>query len=112
MKNHVFQFDFLNDDFSKLPQNLLEIVNNESKRKKLIIYINPPYAEGDNVRGIGRKDIHVSKIHSKYQTLMGKASSEMFAQFFTRIHQEIPNSVLAEFSTLKILQGSIPRFLD
>ena len=110
LKNHVFQFDFLNDDFSKLPQNLLEIVNNESKRKKLIIYINPPYAEGDNVRGIGRKDIHVSKIHSKYQTLMGKASSEMFAQFFTRIHQEIPNSVLAEFSTLKILQA--PNFSD
>ncbi|POS00617.1 hypothetical protein Q361_1432 [Flavobacterium croceum DSM 17960] len=110
LKNHVFQFDFLNDDFSKLPQNLLEIVNNESKRKKLIIYINPPYAEGDNVRGIGRKDIHVSKIHSKYQTLMGKASSEMFAQFFTRIHQEIPNSVLAEFSKLKILQA--PNFSD
>ena len=110
LKNHVFQFDFLNDDFSKLPQNLLEIVNNESKRKKLIIYINPPYAEGDNVRGIGRKDIHVSKIHSKYQTLMGKASSEMFAQFFTRIHQEIPNSVLAEFSKLKILQA--PNYSD
>lgn len=110
LKNHVFQFDFLNDDFTKLPQNLLEIINNESKRKKLIIYINPPYAEGDNVRGIGRKDIHVSKTHSKYQTLMGKASSEMFAQFFTRIHQEIPNSVLAEFSKLKILQA--PNFSD
>lgn len=105
LENHVFQFDFLNDDFSKLPQGLQDILNDENKRKKLIIYINPPYAEGDNVRGIGRKDVHVSKIHSKYQSLMGKASSEMFAQFFTRIYQEIPNSVLAEFSTLKILQA-------
>jgi len=110
LKNHVFQFDFLNDDFTKLPQSLQDIINDENKRKRLIIYINPPYAEGDNVRGIGRKDVHVSKIHSKYQTLMGKASSEMFAQFFTRIYQEIPNSVLAEFSTLKILQA--PNYSD
>jgi len=110
LKNHVFQFDFLNDDFTKLPQSLQDIINDENKRKRLIIYINPPYAEGDNVRGIGRKDVHVSKIHSKYQTLMGKASSEMFAQFFTRIYQEIPNSVLAEFSKLKILQA--PNYSD
>ena len=110
VKNHVFQFDFLNDEFSKLPQSLQDIINDENKRKKLVIYINPPYAEGDNVRGIGRKDVHVSKIHSKYQTLMGKASSEMFAQFFTRIYKEIPNSVLAEFSTLKILQA--PNYSD
>jgi hypothetical protein len=110
LENHVFQFDFLNDDFTKLPQSLQDIINDEKKRKKLIIYINPPYAEGDNVRGIGRKDVHVSKIHVKYQTLMGKASSEMFAQFFTRIYQEIPNCMLAEFSTLKILQA--PNYSD
>lgn len=110
LENHVFQFDFLNDDFSKLPQALQNIINDPDKRKKLVVYINPPYAEGDNVRGIGRKDVHVSKIHSKYQSLMGKASSEMFAQFFTRIYQEIPNSVLAEFSTLKILQA--PNYSD
>ena len=110
LQSHVFQFDFLNDDFSKLPQSLQDIINNPEKRKKLVIYINPPYAEGDNVRGIGRKDVHVSRIHSKYQKLMGKASSEMFAQFFTRIYMEIPNSVLAEFSKLKILQA--PNYSD
>ena len=110
LKNHVFQFDFLNDDFSKLPQSLQDIINDPEKRKKLVIYINPPYAEGDNVRGIGRKDVQISEIHNKYRTLMGKASGEMFAQFFTRIYQEIPNSVLAEFSTLKILQA--PNFSD
>ncbi len=110
LESHVFQFDFLNDDFSKLPQGLQDIINDPEKRKKLVIYINPPYAEGDNIKGIGRKDIQVSKIHSKYQKIMGKASSEMFAQFFTRIHQEIPNSILAEFSKLKVLQA--PNFSD
>ena len=116
LKNHVFQFDFLNDEFipqkegGKMPDSLYEIISDEKKRKKLVIYINPPYAEGDNVRGIGRKNVHVSRIHSKYQDIIGKASSEMFAQFFTRIYNEIPNCKLGEFSTLKILQA--PNFSD
>ncbi|MDD3125491.1 MAG: hypothetical protein PHV24_06680, partial [Candidatus Kapabacteria bacterium] len=42
LDSHVFQFDFLNDDFSKLPQPLQDIINDEEKRKKLVIYINPP----------------------------------------------------------------------
>lgn len=116
LKNHVFQFDFLNDEFipqkegGKIPDSLYEIISDEEKRKKLVIYINPPYAEGDNIRGIGRKNVHVSRIHSKYQDIIGKASSEMFAQFFTRIYNEIPNCKLGEFSKLKILQA--PNFSD
>ena len=116
LKNHVFQFDFLNDEFipqkegGKIPDSLYEIISDEEKRKKLVIYINPPYAEGDNIRGIGRKNVHVSRIHSKYQDIIGKASSEMFAQFFTRIYNEIPNCKLGELSTLKILQA--PNFSD
>lgn len=110
LKSHVFQFDFLNDDFSKLPDNLKEIINDDEKRKRLIIFINPPYAEGDNVRGLGRRNVHVSMIHNKYQNIMGRASSELFAQFFTRIYKEIPDCILAEFSTLKTLQA--PNFSD
>ena len=123
LQSHVFQFDFLNDEFfpsdggvpggrggSKLPQSLQDIINDDEKRKKLVIYINPPYAEGDNVKGIGRTNVHVSKTHDKYQNILGKASSELFAQFFIRIYHEIPNCVLAEFSTLKILQA--PNYKD
>ena len=109
LESHVFQFDFLNDDFTKLPQSLQDIINDEKKRKKLVIYINPPYVEGDNVRGIGRRGVHISKIHTKYQKELGKASGELFAQFFARIFFEIPGSWLAEFSKLKILQA--PNFV-
>jgi hypothetical protein len=105
LENHVFQFDFLNDDFSMLPDGLQNIINDEKKRKKLVIFINPPYAEGDNVRGIGRKNVQISKIHEKYQKVIGKSSGEIFAQFFIRIFCEISNAYLAEFSTLKILQA-------
>jgi len=52
LEDHVFQFDFLNDDFSKLPKVLLDIINNEKSRKKLLIYINPPYAEAGNKKTI------------------------------------------------------------
>lgn len=105
LESHVFQFDFLNDDFNKLPQGLQDIINDKEKRKKLVIYINPPYAEGDNLRGIGRRNVHVSRIHSKYQNELGKASGELFAQFFIWLYKEIPGCVLAEFSKLKHIQA-------
>lgn len=62
LQNHIFQFDFLNDNFfdepcakhrnkldstckdckeSKLPKTLQEILNDAKKREKLIIFINP-----------------------------------------------------------------------
>ena len=50
LADHVFQFDFLNDDFNdpKVPQSLQKILTDPQKRKKLVIYINPPYAEATN----------------------------------------------------------------
>lgn len=110
LDNHVFQFDFLNDDFTKLPQGLQDIINDEKKRKKLIIYINPPYAEADNRRGDGRTGVAVSQIHKKYSDLMGYTKREMYVQFLTRIYCEIPQVVLANFSKLKNLQA--PMFSD
>ena len=112
LDSHVFQFDFLNDDFSKLPQSLQDVINDEEKRKKLVIYINPPYAEATTattVTGTGKNKAKVAtenKIYQKYKTKIGKASNELFAQFFIRVYQEIPGATLAEFSTLKILQAS------
>jgi hypothetical protein len=110
LEDHVFQFDFLNDEFSKLPQPLQDIINDPEKRKKLVIYVNPPYAEGDARIGKGRKGVQLSRIHDKYQNDLKKASGELFAQFFARIYREIPGAILAEFSTLKILQA--PNFIN
>lgn len=112
LEKHVFQFDFLNDDFSKLPQPLQEIINDPEKRRKLVIYINPPYAEATTattVTGTGENKSKVATENAtylKYRSQIGKASNELFAQFFIRIYQEIPGATLAEFSKLKILQAS------
>lgn len=106
LKNHVFQFDFLNDEFTELPQSLQDIINDEEKRKKLVIYINPPYAEVSSKTEKGKVGVNQSKVHSKYRVILGTAGRELFAQFLIRIYCEINGSILAEFSTLKILQGS------
>ena len=116
LKNNVFQFDFLNDDFSKLPQSLQDIINDEEKRKKLVVYINPPYAEAGNTKqrtGTGENKANTSinnKTYDKYKGIIGKASNELFTLFLTRIYAEIPNSKIANFSTLKNLQSCIEVF--
>ncbi|MCX6184732.1 MAG: hypothetical protein NTX74_06780 [Flavobacterium sp.] len=116
LKNNVFQFDFLNDDFGKLPQSLQDIINHEDKRKKLVVYINPPYAEAaskDTLSGVNNNKTDVSvktKIYLKYFTNFGISGRELFAQFFMRISKEIDGCILAEFSKLKIIQS--PSFKD
>jgi len=98
----VFQFDFLNDKFTKLPAELQRIIAEEPE--KLIIYINPPYAEAASANRKGNKQgLKASKIQNKYMTTLGKPSNEIFAQFLFRIYKEIPRCKIAHFSKLKIL---------
>ncbi|HOT65083.1 MAG TPA: hypothetical protein PLV98_06620 [Dysgonamonadaceae bacterium] len=112
LHEHVFQFDFLNDDFSKLPLPLQNIINDPEKRKKLVVYINPPYAEATSaktVTGTGENKAKTStdnKTYLKYKSKIGKASNELFAQFLIRIYCEIPTCKIANFSTLKNLQST------
>ncbi|EDP6900900.1 hypothetical protein GRX23_01620 [Campylobacter upsaliensis] len=137
LPKHIFQFDFLNDEFfdticekhqkeglnfadekcekcqkSKVPKSLQEILKDEAKRKKLIIFINPPYAEatsGTTPAGTGKNKDGVAlgnATYERYKDSMGKASNELFAQFFFRIYKEIPHCHLAAFSKLKYINSS------
>ncbi len=108
LEKHVFQFDFLNDDFDKLPESLRAVIDDPEKRKHLIVYINPPYAEAGNTKGKEAK-IGVSnktRAHRDYTTGIGTyAKRELFVQFFMRVYRELSPGILAEFSKLKMLQG-------
>ena len=112
LENHVFQFDFLNDEFTKLPQGLQDIINDEEKRKKLIIYINPPYAEATSsktVTGTGENKGGVTtqfKINEYLNPKIGNATNEIFALFMANIYEKIPNCILGQFSKLKFVNGS------
>ncbi|GHV79360.1 hypothetical protein AGMMS49944_11510 [Spirochaetia bacterium] len=107
LDSHVFQFDFLNDSFDKLPEELKKIIDDPEKRKKLIVYINPPYAEAsstDAVTGEGHSKDGVSinnKAWNKYQRSVGSAIKELFVQFMARVYHEVSECKLAIFSKLK-----------
>lgn len=117
-EDHVFQFDFLNGDIvpqSKgglIPDDLYEIIQSPEKRKKLVVYINPPYGEATSaktVAGTGKNKSGVAtenKTYDKYKPLMRDASKEMFAQFIMRIYKEIPDCVLGVFCKLKLFVSS------
>ncbi|GAA7167126.1 hypothetical protein ID0405_13640 [Helicobacter pylori] len=114
LENQIFQFDFLNDDFKsdKMPKSLQEILKDKEKRKKLIIYINPPYAEAGNkakMSGTGKHKDLVARgnfICKKYKDDLNKANNELFAQFFMRIYKELNGCIMASFSKLKYLNSS------
>ncbi|EJP4818465.1 hypothetical protein NUC43_000696 [Campylobacter upsaliensis] len=135
LPKHIFQFDFLNDEFfdaicekhqkeglnfadekcekcqkSKVPKSLQEILKNDEKRKKLIIFINPPYAETatKRVNEKNRKNkvgVSFTETRLDYSNEIGIATKELFAQFMIRIYKEINGCILAQFSKLKIVQG-------
>lgn len=122
-ENHIFHFDFLNDEFfdkidekgnviveSKVPKKLQEILKDEKKRQKLVIYINPPYAEassGGTSAGVAenKKNVASSKIADEYGDKLGSASNELFTQFFMRIYCEIQGCILASFSKMKYVNS-------
>lgn len=121
--NHVFQLDFLNDPLtdytakdgtkvkSKVPRELQQILSDPEKCRRLVVYINPPYAEGDNRSGFGRSGVAADTYVAKtYGRTMGYGKRELYIQFLTRIYRELPGAVIADFSTLKNLQA--PKFAD
>jgi hypothetical protein len=85
-----------------LPDELYGIITDPAKRKRLIIYINPPYAE---IAG-NKVGVNLSAVHDKYAALLRGANRELFAQFLMRIYMEIPDAYITNFSTLKNLSGS------
>lgn len=118
---HQFQYDYLNDDISengeiyytltnKLPKELIDILQGKNK-KKLLILINPPYAEAtsaNTVNGSGSNKTGVAKTKASEYLMgsYGKARNELYAQFMARILKESPKgSCVALFSTPKFLNA-------
>ncbi|MDD6087741.1 MAG: hypothetical protein PUB69_00240 [Desulfovibrionaceae bacterium] len=118
LEENIFQFDFLNDSFEKCPKELQDIIADEEKRKRLIIYINPPYAEATSSKSIVNKETHHKKgvsgkssyVYTKYSDVLGRGVNELFVQFLIRIYKEIKGSIIAHFSTLKIVLSA--NFID
>lgn len=118
LEEHVFQFDFLNDDFKpksqsgKIPDSLFYIISDPEKRKKLVIYINPPYAEATTARtvtGTGENKAGVATQHKTniyLKAKIGNATNEIFALFMAQVVDKMNGCILAQFSKLKFIQGT------
>ncbi len=114
-----FQYDYLNDDITddgkidytltnKIPLGLHRAI---AEGKKILVLINPPYAEATNADNVsseshieGKTD--VSKTGTANHMLgYGYAKRELFVQFIARIAEELPTATLAMFSTLKYVNA-------
>ncbi len=117
-----FQYDYLNDDINefgqidygltnKMPQSLRQAIAdaNAGKQgaKKILVLINPPYAEAANSQGNeGKTDVAATKISLLMKSEdYGYAARELFVQFMARVAKEIPGATLAMFSTLKYVNA-------
>ncbi|MDD3017875.1 MAG: hypothetical protein PHE74_05760 [Comamonas sp.] len=116
-----FQYDYLNDDITddgkidysltnKVPQGLRDAM---AAGKKILVLINPPYAEATNFENIStglvgaenKSGVAKTKFAARAMADYGRASNELFMQFVARIAQEMPTATLAMFSTLKYVNA-------
>lgn len=112
-----FQYDYLNDDITddgkidytltnKVPESLRKAI---ADGKKILVLINPPYAESGSGIGKGstnKKEVEKTQVNNLMKIdSTGYASKELFVQFLVRIAKEIPTATLAMFSTLKYVNA-------
>jgi hypothetical protein len=122
-----FQYDYLNDDISddgqidyslsnKVPPALRKAI---AEGKKILVLINPPYAEAtssDNVNLVGGTASKTGVAKTGVAAKMGDygyASRELFTQFIVRVSKEMPSATIAIFSTLKYFNsGNFEKFRE
>lgn len=113
-----FQYDYLNDDINdfgqidytltnKVPAALQQAIK---EGKKILVLINPPYAEATNAENVssenyveGKTDVATTKVVTMGN--YGYASRELFTQFLMRISKEMPTATVAMFSKLKYINA-------
>ncbi len=110
-----FQYDYLNDDIddfgnidyslsNKVPAGLRAAI---AEGKKILVLINPPYAEAADSQGNeGKTHVAKTNIGALMNNLnYGYAARELFVQFMARVAIEIPTATLAMFSKLKYVNA-------
>ena len=115
-----FQYDYLNDDiddFGNIDYSLTEKVPPSLRQaiadgKKILVLINPPYAEATNADNTSVGDeaenksgVAKTKFAATAMNEYGKASNELFTQFVARIAKEIPTATIAMFSKMKYVNA-------
>jgi len=79
-----FQYDFLNDDYEKLPVGLRNAIENG---KKIIVLMNPPYGTaGNKGEGENKKGISINLVNEEMKNeKMGRCVEQLYIQFVYRL---------------------------
>ena len=78
-----FQYDFLNDDYTKLPESLRKAIE---EGRQIIVLMNPPY--GTSSTSSGNHKIGTSKTLINSEMLnnnIGRSSQQLYAQFLYKL---------------------------
>lgn len=100
-----FQYDFLNDDYSKLPEGIRMAIE---EGRKIIILMNPPYATaGEKSKNSEAKSGVNNTIVRKnmLENNVGRCTEQLYAQFLYRLITQITNIELCFFSPPLYLSG-------
>ena len=102
-----FQYDFLNDDYEKLPVGLRNAIEGG---KEIIVLMNPPYATSSNFGETAKKD--ASKTVQNALMISegwGKSAQNLYAQFLfriTKLNDSKKNIKICLFSPSLFLTGT------
>ncbi len=102
-----FQYDFLNDDYEKLPVGLRNAIESG---KEIVVLMNPPYGSasaGKKGKRTSTAKLAFNKVQGEMKSKsLGKPSQQLYAQFIYRLNRlGIKN--LCFFSTPSYLTSSI-----
>jgi len=91
-----FQYDFLNDDYEKLPEGLRKSIEGG---RQIIVLMNPPYMETSDKTGL----LERTKISQKMHDLnLGRDSKQRFNQFIFRVLNFSDNINLCQFTSASL----------
>lgn len=109
-----FQYDFLNDNYEKLPEGLRKAI--ESGRQ-IIVLMNPPYGTARTDKNVSESKEGIGKnlINEKMLGVVkfGEASKQLYTQFIYRVVNEFEIKNLCVFSpNLYITSKSFTMFRE
>lgn len=80
-----FQYDFLNDDYSLLPEGLRKVIEDG---REIIVLMNPPYKKSTPNKGHSESDISNTKVGKEMNGMkLGISSSQLSTQFLYQVYK-------------------------
>lgn len=111
-KDNIFAFDFLNGDWSLLPPRLRAVVEDPVARRRLIIYMNPPYVGAGDIRSFrggrtiasDRSVVYRNGFQGRMQKKWGSIP-DLYVQFILRCYEDLEGCNVGVFSPITFVSN-------